>query len=371
MVSVVSSSSVVESLGYSDVWEVASGVDALYMSGRVEIPVAVVERLQLAREVAEEAEGPVGIEFGGVDFEIQPRGLRRHKYRLEHEFGIVAFTTSEKLPAVLIQPRAEFLHRVGPSGVVQFYRNVIERETGTLELAASRLDLYIDVQGWDVSVDDRHLFVRRAKAVAGHEASDDFNGLAFGARATNTVYSRIYDKTIETQKKGGHYVEQTWGPAYDPSLHVKRVEFQMGRKGLRHYGIDTPEEAIRSARGLWRNLTVEWLSFRVATADSNRSRWPIAPEWQVVQEASMAHGAIGLSRMVNDHVMADLKALRPGLNGYVTSVAAIKGGRSVSDAMALVAEEIQRYEVDTGRRFETQVAEKLGKRSFTIPEILQ
>ena len=85
----------------------------------------------------------------------------------------------------------------------------------------------------------------------------------------------------------------------------------------------------------------------------------------------MAHGAIGLSRMVNDHAMADLNALRPGLNGYVTSVAAIKGGRSVSDAMALVAEEIQRYEIYTGRPFETQVAEKLGKRSFTIPEILQ
>lgn len=353
------------------VWEVASGIDALYMSGRVYIPSDVVERLQIAREVAEESEGPMGIEFGGVDFEIQPRGLRRHKYRLEHEFGIVAFTTSEKLPAVLIQPRAEFLHRVGPVEVVRFYRQVIERETGTLDLAASRLDIYIDVQGWDLSVNDRHFFVRRAKAVAGHEASDDFNGLAFGTRATNTVYTRIYDKTIEIQKKGGHYVEQTWSCAYEPSLHVKRVEFQVGRKGLRCYGIETPEEAIRSARGLWRNLTEEWLSFRVATSDSNRSRWPIAPEWQVVQGASMAHGAIGLSRMVNDHAMADLDALRPGLNGYVTTVAAIKGVRSRSDAMALVEEEIKRYEIDTGRPFETQVSEKLGKRSFTIPEMLQ
>jgi hypothetical protein len=39
----------------------------------------------------------VGLEFGGVDFKILPRGLRMHKYRLEHEFGIVAFTTSQKL----------------------------------------------------------------------------------------------------------------------------------------------------------------------------------------------------------------------------------------------------------------------------------
>ncbi len=354
-----------------EVWEVASGVDALYMSGRVVIPGTVIERLQLAREVAEEAEGPVGLEFGGVDFKILPRGLRMHKYRLEHEFGIVAFTTSQKLPAVIIQPAAEFIHRVGPMGVVKFYRNVIERETGALELNASRLDLYIDVQGWDLSVDDRHNFVRRAIKVAGYEESENFNGLAFGARATNTVYSRIYDKTIEMAKKGGQYVEQTWGPTYDPSLHVRRVEFQMGRQGLRHYGIDTPEEAINSAPGLWRNLTVEWLTYRVETADSNRSRWPIAHEWQVVEEASMAHGAIGLNRMVQDHAMADLESLRPALNGYITSVAAIKGGRFVSDTMDLVAEEVQQYVVDTGRSFETQVAEKLGKRSFTIPESLQ
>jgi hypothetical protein len=350
---------------------VASGVDALYMSGRVAIPGTVIERLQLAREVAEEAEGPVGIEFGGVDFEILPRGLRMHKYRLEHEFGIVAFTTSQKLPAVIIQPRAEVLHRVGPMGVVQFYRNVIGRETGALELNASRLDLYIDVQGWDLSVDDRHRFVRRAKAVAGHEESEEFNGLAFGARVTKTVYTRIYDKTIEIEKMGGQYVEQTWSSAYDPSLHVKRVEFQMGRKGLRLYGIDSPEEAINSAPGLWRNLTTEWLTYRVKTGDSNRSRRPIAPEWHVVQEATMAHCAIGLDRMVQDHAVADLDSLRPALNGYVTSVAAIKGCRSRSDAMALVEEEIERYEVDTGRPFETQVAEKRGKRSFTIPESLR
>jgi hypothetical protein len=85
----------------------------------------------------------------------------------------------------------------------------------------------------------------------------------------------------------------------------------------------------------------------------------------------MAHCAIGLDRMVQDHAVADLDSLRPALNGYVTSVAAIKGCRSRSDAMALVEEEIERYEVDTGRPFETQVAEKRGKRSFTIPESLR
>jgi len=144
----------------------------------------------------------------------------------------------------------------------------------------------------------------------------------------------------------------------------------MGRQGLRHYGIDTPEEAINSAPGLWRNLTVEWLTYRVETADSNRSRWPIAHEWEVVQEASMAHGAIGLNRMVQDHAMADLESLRPALNGYITSVAAIKGGRFVSDTMDLVAERFNNMLLIPEGRLKHRW-QKTWQRSFTIPESLQ
>ena len=63
-----------EALGNPGVWEVASGLDALYMSGRVEIPEAVIERLQIAREIADEAESPVDLEFG-VSYRVAFQGL--------------------------------------------------------------------------------------------------------------------------------------------------------------------------------------------------------------------------------------------------------------------------------------------------------
>jgi hypothetical protein len=341
------------------------------MSGRVVVPEAVIEGLQSSREVAEEAEGPVGIEFGGVDFDILPRGLRMHKYRLEHPLGVVAISPSEKLPPVLIQPRAEFLHRVGPEGVVRFFRTVIEREMGAVKLCASRLDLYVDVQGWDLSVDERRRFVSHARNVVGREKSDLFNGLEFGARGAKTIRLRIYDKTIEIAAKGGSYVEQTWNDDYDPSVPVLRVEFEVGRTPLTQYGIDTAQEAIDAAPGLWRGLSERWLTYRVETADSNKSRWPIAPEWIVVQQAALGNNAIGLDRMIEDHALADLKWLRPRLTGCAARVTAIKGGRSIADAVNLVAEELHKYEVETGRSFDSRVAEKLGERSFTIPESLQ
>lgn len=242
---------------------------------------------------------------------------------------------------------------------------------GAVKFGASRLDLYIDVQGWELCVDDRHNFVRRATKVATYEESDNFNGLVFGSRGTNTIYSRIYDKTSEIGKKGGLYVVQTWGDNYVSSLPVRRVEFQIGRLGLKQFGIDMAEEAINASPGVWRSLTEDWLTYRIESADSNRARWPIAPEWKVVQGATLANNAIGLKRMIDDHAISDLKLLRPGLTGYAATVTAIKGGRSIAEAMALVAEELHKYEVESGRPFESRVADKLGERSFTIPESLQ
>jgi hypothetical protein len=75
--------------------------------------------------------------------------------------------------------------------------------------------------------------------------------------------------------------------------------------------------------------------------------------------------------MIEDHSLSDLKALRPGLTGYAATVTAIKGGRSIGEAVSLVAEELRRYEAESGRSFDSRVADKLGERSFTIPESLQ
>ena len=369
--SVITSSSVVENRGEPDVWEVASGIDSLYMSGRVKAPNSVLDRLQTAREVANEADEPVGIEFGGVDFEIAPYKFGRYKYRLEHAFGLVGISPGKSLPTVRVQPWSEFLHRAGVEEVVRFYRRVIEREMGSVELGAARLDLYIDTQGWTPGVDERRRFVSRASSVGGFEDNDEFNGLTFGKRKTNIVYARIYDKTIEIRKKKDYFVEQVWGDRYVRSLPVVRTEFQIGRDGLVAYGIDTVEEAIRNAPGLWAGLTNDWLSLREVGTDSNRSRWVVAPEWKAIQSASLASGAVGLKRMAKDHKSADLMSLLPGLTGYVSSVAAIKGGNSISETLAQCEGLIRAYSNISDIAFESRVATKRGKRSFTIPEDLQ
>jgi hypothetical protein len=341
------------------------------MSGHVEAPDSVFERLQIAREIAVETEEPIGIEFGQVDFNVEPHGFGRYKYCLRDAFGVIGISPSEKLPAVRIQPKSEFLHRVGVEEVVRFYRRLIEREMGDVQLNASRLDLYVDTQGWAPDIDERNKFVRRASGVSAYENNDEFNGLTFGKRSTNTVYARIYNKTVEIEKKKDYYVEQVWGERYERSVPVIRTEFQIGREGLKAYGISSVEEALACAPGLWIGLTEHWLSLRQVTADSNRSRWPVAPEWVVIQNASLGANALGLERMAKDHHIADLNAILPNLAGFVSSAAAITGARSLTEALSKCEPLIRGYTNSRNTSFEEIVAKKLGERSFTIPESLR
>ena len=60
-----------------NVKELSSGVDALYLSSRCELPADLVDRLTSAREAATDADCPVGFEFGGYDWEMQTRGMGR------------------------------------------------------------------------------------------------------------------------------------------------------------------------------------------------------------------------------------------------------------------------------------------------------
>lgn len=354
--------------GTPHVLEVASGIDALYMSGHADAPDAVFERLKVAREVAMEADEAVGIEFGGVDFNLEPHGFGIYKYCLRDAFGVIGVSPSKQIPAVRIQPTSEFLHRAGVTEVVRHYRTLIERELGEVLLNASRFDLYVDSQGWSPTLNERHRFVSRAKAVAGFEDSDEFNGIAFGKRATGTVYVRIYNKTIEVNKKKDYYVEQTWNDRYDRSLPVIRTEFQIGRKGLTSFGLSSVDEVIQCAPGLWVGLSRDWLVLKQVSGDSNRSRWATAPEWEVIQNASFAGHAIGLKRMAKDHALADLDALLPGLTGFVSSVSAITGARSLAEALEDCDHLIRGYTNVKHRTFEEIVARKRGERSFTIPE---
>jgi len=337
--------------------ELASGVDALYLSGRTNLGEGLLTRLADGRQAAEEAEGPEPLSFGGVEFEINPRSFGKYRYWLTHRLGQLGVSPSQRLPALRFQPRAEFLHGVGPARVVDWIRDLVGAECGPVLLTVSRIDLFADWQGWALNGDDRHRFVCMADSRTLYEDGQVFTGFAFGTRTSGSIIARIYDKTIESEKKGTDYWREIWG-AVDEGQPVLRVEFEIARNALRQYGLNSPEEVLGAKGALWADLTNTWLSFRSASEDNTKSRWPVSPEWEQIRRARIAEAAFGIDRTYEGRQQGNLRLLAPGLVGYLSSFAALLGVESMSEAGDALARFVRWYESESGVSFESRVRDK-------------
>jgi hypothetical protein len=318
--------------------------------------------LEERRRAAEAGNEPQPLSLCGEVFFVEPRSFGKYRYRLAHPSGLFGVTTSDKLPSFYVQPYAEFLHGAGPTAVLGFFDQVGEfLAGGRVNWSASRLDLFCDVQGWTLHGDDRARFVCRADDLDLRERRAAFGGLNFGQRSTKTVCARIYDKTVQIDKKGLDWWPAIWGDCYDRSLPVLRVEFEIGRQGLTEYGVDTPTEALELAAAMWANVTESWLTYRTPTADETRSRWPITPEWEAIQRASLRSDAIGVERTRALRRKGELRKLIPTLVGYSARVGALVGTDDIDTTLAAVGELFRDDEIRRGVPFTERIAERAAE----------
>lgn len=332
----------------------ASGVDALYLSGRATLPALLVEELEVARSAAGESREHIPFEVAGDEFGVGWGPLRQHRFRLENRRAVVGMTTSANLPALLVQPRAEFIHAAGIEQVVQWCRDTFEPVLGWVGWQASRIDLFADVQGWSLEAEDRSRFIARANARSTYELADDLTGLSWGMGGA--VAARIYDKTLESQRSRTDWWPSVWGDAYDPECQVVRIEFQVKRDALREFSLNSPDDVLASRRPLWDYLTSKWLSLRESNGDSNHSRWPVAPEWEAIQAATLNSSSVGDAVVRRGARQGDLRQILPALVGYATRAGALKGARSLPELMETLDRLFQLDEQKRGMSVEQRLA---------------
>jgi len=344
---------------------VASGVDALYLSGMVdELPGELVGRLELAREQARKEDSPVEFRLGGAPVVMHSGPFGRYRFRLEHENALIGFTESGNLPAVRVQFRAKFLHAVGVDLALAWLYLVMEGAGLEAVWQVSRVDLFADIQGWPLTAEDRRAFVARADQRITREEGEDLTGLGWGARG-GAVVNRIYDKTREIGVSGRDYWPDVWSKSVDYAAtdQVERVEFEITREFLRERRLHSPEDVMRARRTVWEYLTGEWLSLRSPTgADSNRSRWPVSPAWLVVQGADMNGAPVGVDVVRAAEQRGDARRLIPMLVGYASTLTASYGGETLDDVLETVRFAYDQYELRSGLSAEDVVAAKRLKR---------
>ncbi len=338
--------------------ELASGVDALYLSGRAEMPKRFLARLEDCRTWAGEAKRPAPCEIGDLTFGIAPHGWGKYRFCLDHHMARIGFSTSRHLPTVRVQPRSEFLHAVGPAATMATLRETLEAELGQLRLWVNRVDLFADWQGWMLSLDDAHRFVCRAEARRTYEVSGSMTGFEFGSRKTKTLLGRLYDKTADVAAKDTGWWREVWGERYVHGLPVHRLEFEFARQGLVEFDLNTPDQVLGTAGDLWAYATGEWLTYRSLTTDQTRSRWPLAPEWHQVQQATLGHRAVGVERLRLARRSASIEKLLPGLTGYLASLGALIGTEGIEDTLGAIGHHLHTYEIVSHTAFADRVARR-------------
>lgn len=311
--------------------EIASGVDALYLTGRCALPDQLVDDLERARALAGVNREPTSLALGNDRFLVGWGPLNKHRFRLEHRHAMVGMTFKESMPSLYVQPHAEFIHAVGIEAVVAWCRETFGPILGHIDWQVSRIDLFVDVQGWDLTVDDRRDFLCRAKARRTWEDDDDLTGLGWGAG--KAILARIYDKTRESADKGTDWWPNVWNSSYVPGERVVRVEFQLRRDALRDFGLSDPDQVLDSRRSIWRYLTTDWLSLRESSGDSNRSRRPVSDSWAQIQGAGLAGAPIGEGLVRAGAREGSLRLLLPALVGYATKAGAHLEAETTDDLL--------------------------------------
>ena len=346
----------------------SSGVDTLHFSVRGELQEGLLVFLDALKKEAQSSKELQVVTWGeqSLSVALRPHGWRSYPFWASSPNIEVAIGAPSPFPPVFIQTHSAYLHSRGADqAVAEISRwlaaNVMRDEP---QLAASRVDLYSDLQGWSPLIEDFDRFHcrgvrRRAYSMPAqdqaHLRGRRLSGFVFGG---GDLLARCYDKTLELRVRGSEWPKAIWKD-WDRDQPVWRVEFQFRRRSLVSLGCPTPAEALAARQQLWRYAT-QWLSLRVPTPDSNRARWPEASEWAVIREAEIGSPT---SPLVRDVVRSadELRIIR-GLVGYASSLAAMGSAHGVGAAVRRTVPGFSDYLDRPGETFTDIVHRKKRRR---------
>jgi hypothetical protein len=95
--------------------------------------------------------------------------------------------------------------------------------------------------------------------------------------------------------------------------------------------------------------------YRSPTEDQTRSRWPLSPQWQAVQQATLSHQPVGIERLRFSKRTTSITKLLPGLTGYLASLGALVGTEGIDDTVATVGHHLHNYEVISRTSFADRI----------------
>ncbi len=306
------------------------------------LPAQVVEQLDAWQQEARKQHEPIATDLT-FRFQVGETVTEQTVYMRPHGAGIwswLLYTPSQDVKLSLSTGMMQG-HVFCQARFSSFLLNALGAEQAMIEVEsllygfmgemiyqqASEIHLCADIQGFDFSTIDVHRsFVSRVVSIRDRllvpEEEELEGGLApaqvkrleekiqqdkreglfepslcsvhrriatidFGSHGSD-ISAQIYNKTVEIKKHRKAWFEPIWlANGWDGESEIWRLEIRLKRKKLADFGLNEAFDVLSKLEALWRYATVEWLRFVDLSAceDSNRSRLPTHPVWELLQSA--------------------------------------------------------------------------------------
>jgi hypothetical protein len=237
----------------------------------------------------------------------------------------------------------------------------------------SRVDLFADfisfseMDGWNPEC-----WITRAHKIDQHYDRKRFSGWSIGKGGS--VNARLYNKTIELEKRPRDYLMPLWLAAgWGGQQSVWRLEFEYKRAVLNESAVAKISDLIPNTKALWQYGTENWLRLTLPSSDKNQNRWPTHPLWAHLSEIDWDGSLEGqLTRVRKDRIPPDEFLYENGLGG-LTSFMASKGIMNIDEGIGAYLAHAKAYHdglaKDSPRGFRKYIDKKVtqkGRRYNTL-----
>lgn len=262
------------------------------------------------------------LNLGGTDFMLSPNGTRSgYPFLISNqqcsiqfgEFNTPSFFVSYRSLALWTRG-AKYMHQqftdwAASLGLVAYRPEGLSRCDFAFDFLLPTIDF------------DENSFITVTEKDSQHRKNGAVQTFTFGR---DDVVLRVYNKSAEIEEASAKY----WLYLYwqGEQQNVWRVEWQVRKDVLKRFGLRTFEDLFDGYGDLLRYLVSEHTSLRIKSDDSNRSRWPVHPLWDMLAQHIDQLPAQGVYREVDGKAMLDETLLRMAISmeGYLKKVAAIE-----------------------------------------------
>ncbi|MCT4606656.1 MAG: hypothetical protein N4A64_11235 [Marinisporobacter sp.] len=314
---------------------VLSNIDSIFFSIDVsnyeEKNADLLQKLEEGKEQAKaDTQTDKIIILGDKNFELLPNGARFHAYILHNDTLELKLAQNRSKNGnnypVSVRIKSLFLWEKGfidaYMEVIEYLKTIIKGEFIAEKISRADLCCHTDSLKFYTLCDIYESWKGNFRKVEYFTYNRKTTGFTFGSFKEKNVMCRVYDKTLEITTSNKTWFKEIWLKEGMDIENIWNVEFQVGRKFFKNYGVESVQDFILKMRAIWEYLTKEWINY-IDLDNSRVERCSIKACWKEIQDAYLNYC---YQQIIKREKQVNTKAeeLIPLLVGVLTSYGACK-----------------------------------------------